>query len=397
MPDKKRLLVVDDERDIGEFICDVATDIGFDSLSIHNANQFEQTYATGFDVLVLDLVMPERDGVELLRYMAEQQSSIVIILISGYDSGVLHSAQKLASEHGLNVVATLSKPIVHEELEALLENISAIPEKLTYATTEEQEVPSKEELQIAIEQAQLEVYFQPQLKMNNSSLAGVEALIRWNHPERGLLMPNIIIPLAEQTRLMEELTSEVIEQSFRQLRTWKEQGLKTQVSINITADSLKELGFPEWLNEKINQYQLDPKQVALEITESGLMQDLAKSLDVLTRLRLKGIKLSIDDFGTGYSSMVQLYRVPFTEMKIDRSFVMHASKDAEALAIVEIIILLGHKLGMTVVSEGIENKATWELLSKLGCDIAQGYYTARPMPGEKVLEWYKKSVNSGFN
>jgi len=389
MPDKLRILIIDDERDIAEFIYDVAIDTGYDAVAIYHSNQFEEIYSTGFDVLVLDLVMPERDGVELLRYMAEQQSSPQIILISGYDTGVLHSAQKLASEHGLNVVATLSKPIVHEELETLLENLSSIPEKQNQNTLELQELPGKEELQKAIKQGELEVFFQPQLNINDHSLAGLEALIRWNHPQRGLLMPNIIIPLAEQAGLMEELTSEVIEQSLQPLNVWSKHGIKTKVSINIPAGSLKELGFPERLNEKISQYQLQPEQIALEITESGLMHDLAKSLDVLTRLRLKGIKLSIDDFGTGYSSMVQLYRVPFSEMKIDRSFVMHATTDTEALAIVEIIILLGHKLGMTVVSEGIEDQETWNILSELGCDVAQGYFIAKPMPGKQLHEWVK--------
>ncbi|MCP3669256.1 MAG: EAL domain-containing protein [Gammaproteobacteria bacterium] len=117
------------------------------------------------------------------------------------------------------------------------------------------------------------------------------------------------------------------------------------------------------------------------------MHDLAKSLDVLTRLRIKGLKLSIDDFGTGYSSMVQLYRAPFTEIKIDKSFVMQATKDAEAQAIVDITILLGNRLGMTVVSEGVEDQEAWDLLSGLGCDTAQGYFIARPMPSDQLLEW----------
>ncbi|MCP4433512.1 MAG: EAL domain-containing protein, partial [Gammaproteobacteria bacterium] len=238
----------------------------------------------------------------------------------------------------------------------------------------------------------------PQLNVTRGSLAGVEALVRWNHPQRGLLMPDIIIPLAEQAGMMDELTSEVIDQSFSQLKTWQEQGLQTQISINISAGSLVELGFPELVSSKIEQYRLQPKQIALEVTETSLMQDLAKSLDVLTRLRIKGIKLSIDDFGTGYSSMVQLYRAPFSEIKIDQSFVSHATKDAEAQAIVDITILLGNRLDLTVVSEGVEDQETWDLLSTLGCDVAQGYFIARPMPGDQLLKWvesreYPESVD----
>ncbi len=387
MPYKPRILIVDDEPDIGEFISDVAVDVGFDAVTIHTTEKFEEILSAGFDLLVLDLVMPGRDGVELLRTMAEQHTAVRIILISGFDSGVLHSAQKLALEHGLNVIATLNKPIIHEELEQLLANLAPSSEGFHSGGIELRELPGREELQKALTQGELELYYQPQLDITSGALAGVEALVRWNHPERGLLMPNIIIPLAEQAEMMDELTAEVIDQSFRQVSTWRRQGLHTQVSINIPADSLKELGFPELISNKIEHYQLQPEQVALEITETGLMQDLAKSLDVLTRLRIKGVKLSIDDFGTGYSSMVQLYRAPFSEIKIDQSFVMQATKDAEAQAIVDITILLGNRLGMTVVSEGIEDQETWDLLSGFGCDIAQGYFIARPMPGDQLLEW----------
>ena len=391
MSDKLRLLIVDDEPDIGDFISDVAIDMGFDAIATHEATRFEEIYSSGFDVVVLDLVMPDRDGVELLRYMADQHAVTKIILISGYDIGVLHSAQKLALEHGLNVIATLSKPIIHEQLETLLGSITA---SLTHSPghhIELHELPAKEELHNAITQGELEIWYQPQFDMMSSeSLAGVEALVRWNHPQRGLLMPNIIIPLAEHSGLMEALTAEVIDQSLTQLGRWEKQGLHTTVSINIMADCLKELNFPEQLSEKIKQHQLQAGQVVVEITESGLMQDLAKSLDVLTRLRMKGIELSIDDFGTGYSSMVQLYRVPFSEIKIDQSFVRQATSDAEALAIVEITILLGHKLNMSVVAEGVEDRQTWDLLSELGSDVAQGYFMARPMRADELLPWLEK-------
>ena len=210
-------------------------------------------------------------------------------------------------------------------------------------------------------------------------------------------MPDIIIPLAEHSGLMDALTAEVIEQALMQLHTWKNQGILTTAAINVAADSLRELKFPEQISDRIEHYQLQSEQLVIEVTKTGLMQNLAKSLDVLTRLRMKGIKLSIDDFGTGYSSMVQLYQVPFSEIKIDKSFVMQATGDAEAHAIVEITILLAHKLGMTVVSEGIEDQQTWDLLSNMGCDAAQGYLIAKPMPANQLLEWFKKGLKVSGN
>ncbi len=389
MKQKLRLLVVDDEPDIVEFICDVATDVGFEATALQHANKFEEFYAKGFDAIVLDLIMPERDGIELLRFMAKQGSTVKIILISGYDSGVLHSAQKLAIEHGLNVIATISKPIIHEQLETLLQSLTASVDQLPVSQIELLELPGKEELQQALYRGELELWFQPQLDISTGSLLGVEALVRWNHPERGLLMPNVIIPLAELSNLMDELTNAVINQSFKQLSVWAQNGLQIKMSINVTAGCLKELSFPEQVYNKVEQYLLQPEQIVIEVTESGVMQDLSKSLDVLTRLRMKGAALSIDDFGTGYSSMVQLYRVPFSEIKIDQSFVMQATNDAEALAIVEMTIMLGHKLGMTVVAEGVEDQQTWDLLAGLGCDVAQGYFMAKPMPEDRFLEWMK--------
>ena len=387
-----RILIVDDEPDIGKFISDVAIDMGHDALAIHSTDAFEETYARGFDVLILDLVMPGRDGIELLRFLALQHASLSIILISGYDSGVLHSAQKLAAEHGLNIIATLTKPFIHEGLEALLGKIS-----LTYGNPQtdalaQAESPCTEDFKRAIRAGELETYFQPQLNIVSGKLAGVEALVRWNHPQWGLLLPQIIIPLAEQAGLMRELTTLVIEQSFRLAQTRLKKGIKLHVSINMPADNLSELGFPDWICAKIEEYGLLSEQVALEVTESGLMQDLVKSLDVLTRLRMKNVALSIDDFGTGYSSMVQLYRIPFSEMKIDKSFVIQATTDAEALAIVKMTTLLGHELGMTVVAEGVEDEETWNIMSELGCDVVQGFLIAEPMRAEPLIEWVQSRV-----
>jgi EAL domain-containing protein (putative c-di-GMP-specific phosphodiesterase class I) len=203
-------------------------------------------------------------------------------------------------------------------------------------------------------------------------------------------MPNAIIPLAERTGLMDALTLEVLEPSFRQASEWLGRGLRTQVAVNMSAGNFKDLELPEWISGKIQEYGLQPQQIALEVTETALMYELVKSLDILTRLRTKGLELSIDDFGAGYSSLLQLYRIPFSELKIDRSFVMKAASDTEARTIVEMAILLGQKLNMTVVAEGVETKEVWKLLSGLGCNLAQGYWVAKPMPGSHLIDWLKQ-------
>jgi len=387
MPQKRHILIVDDEPDIGAFIRDVAIDIGFEATTTHHPNNFEQLYSSDFDIVILDLMMPERDGIELLRFMASQEASAQIILISGYDSSVLHSAQKLASEQGLNVIKTLTKPILYEDLEALLSSLQFSSDNINEKTRKLSHTPTIQELQHAIAHDELQVYFQPKLAISTGKLVGVEALVRWNHPEYGLLAPDTIIPLAEQAGLMEALTSEVLRQSFQQASEWLKQGLHINIAVNMDSCSFKDLSLPEWVEEQVQKYRLHPGQIAFEVTETTLMQELVKSLDILTRLRMKEVALSIDDFGTGYSSLTQLYRIPFSEMKIDQFFVMHAITDAEALAIVKMSTLLGHELGMSVVAEGVETQETWDLLADIGCDIAQGYLIAKPMPADDLTEW----------
>lgn len=196
--------------------------------------------------------------------------------------------------------------------------------------------------------------------------------------------------MAENNGLISELTSKIIEQAVEQAKYWKSQKLAVQISVNISAENITSLSLPEQLIQMLRQHQLDPTMITLEVTESALMGQLVTSLDILTRLRMKGIKLSIDDFGTGYSSLSQLYRMPFTELKIDQSFVMNMTHDEETRGIVKTCIILGHELNMCVVAEGVEGKATLELLRKMGCDVAQGFHIARPMPAEDLMEWKRR-------
>ena len=390
MQNRRHLLIVDDEPDIGEFIKEIAEEAGFDAHSIDNAADFERHYSNETNVVVLDLFMPERDGIELLRVMANLNSKSAIILISGYDKSVLSSAKKLASEHGLFVAGTLTKPFSLDEIQLLLNNLALLSyDSGAKSGLIQSGVTTEADLKSAIENNQIEVHFQPQLEITTGVFKGVEALVRWRHPDYGLIMPNNFIPLAEQTGLIDMLTEDVLEKSLRQTSEWLQAGLKLNVSINMPPVSFKNLDFPECISQRIAHYGLNPAQVTLEVTETTLMQELVKSLDILTRIRMKGLSLSIDDFGTGYSSMVQLYRIPFSELKIDLSFVKKVTTEPEALAIVKMTIMLGHELGMTIVAEGIEDRASWDLLHELGCDIAQGYYIARPMPGEKILAWSK--------
>lgn len=379
------LTVVDDEVDLAGLICDVAAQAGFDARMFNKAALFMEQYNGSADVIVLDLMMPGVDGVEVIRFLSGKDCDAQLILISGFDSGVLHAAQKLAIEQGLNYAGSLGKPFRFDELHRLLARLVVSPQNHTNGQSAEP--PAAEELRRALEQNELLVHYQPKIEFNNRCVTSVEALVRWQHPTRGLLGPDLFIPIAEQWGLIDDLTWVVLSQVLRQCKSWRDQGITVQVAVNMSAATLKELNLPEKIGDLVKEYGLEPGQLVLEVTETALMQELIKSLDILTRLRMKGFSLSIDDFGTGYSSLVQLHRIPFSEIKIDRSFVLDMASNREAYAIVETVIVLGHKLGMKVVAEGIETEEIQEQLAAMGCDLGQGYYIARPQPGEGMTNW----------
>jgi len=375
------LVVIDDEADIGEFIRYVAEQAGYDASSTSDPDEFHRLYADGATVVVLDLVMPKVDGVELIRILGAKGGAVSLILISGFDERVLETARELAESHGLDVIGTLTKPIRAADFRAMLGALrpSSACRMPTLGAR-----PSPDELREAIANNELVAYFQPKVSMADGRLAGVETLVRWQHPVRGMIPPDAFIPMAEENGLIDDLTMIVMRQALTFAARHLTDGT---VAVNIALRSLSRLDLPERLHDMLLDYGLTPSRLIIEVTESGLMHEVTKVLDVLARLRLKGVRLSIDDFGTGYSSMQQLKRVPFTELKIDRSFVRRLDCDAGSRVIVQATIELGHKLGMKVVAEGIETASVWDALAELGCDEAQGYLIAKPMPAEDWLAW----------
>ncbi|KXJ40270.1 MAG: hypothetical protein AXA67_10440 [Methylothermaceae bacteria B42] len=382
------LAIVDDEPELGQLLCEMAAKDGFDPLYFENGSAFIEFYRShpNLNLVILDLLMPEMDGVEVLRKLAELDAEIGIILVSGYDESVLHAARRFASESCLNILASFCKPVRFPELKQMFNSLSANTLEKDSGTDGCGELP-RHELQQAIDNDDLRLHYQPKIQMRGKQLVGVEVLVRWQHPHLGLLPPKCFIPLAEREDLIGDLTEWVLRQAVGQLSQWPAESDSITLAVNVSSQVITHLSLPEHLALMIQERQLNPLRITLEITESALMEQLIPSLDILTRLRMKGFYLSIDDFGTGYSSMVQLHRIPFTELKIDRSFIFAMKEDAEARAIVESCILLGKKLGMTVVAEGVEDQITWDLLEEMGCDIAQGFFMARPMPFHQLNHW----------
>lgn len=384
---KRTIYIIDDEPQTVGLLSEYVGLVGYEAVGYTEASLFfsEDNLYIKDSIIILDLNMPGMDGIEVMRQLVKAGRLSPLILISGYDSGVLHSAEQLAKAYSLDIIATMAKPFSFSSFKMILQEHDERSER---RLSPRKIIPlSVNELEYALANKQLVLHFQPQVHINDGSLFGVEALVRWNHPKHGLVYPDMFISLAENNGLIDDLTAEVMRLAVNQILLWKKSGFTIPVSVNISSENITSLSLPEQLSDMLNQHELEPKMLTLEVTESALMGKLVTSLDILTRLRMKGINLSIDDFGTGYSSLSQLYRMPFTELKVDQSFVMNMRYDDEALGIVKTCIMLGHELKMKVVAEGVEDKEVFNLLKGMGCDIAQGYFIARPMPGEKLLDW----------
>lgn len=333
--------------------------------------------------------MPELDGVEVIRALAKLNYQPSIVLISGVNKSLLGSVRQLVEQHGIRIIDSLTKPIVLADLMKILGRPQVNRTYGEGANRPGIDTISEEALEAAIRNQQLVLHYQPQIELKTGQLSGAEALVRWQHPQLGLIFPDAFIPLAESSGLIASLTEFVIKQAVQQSSEWRGQGIVVGISVNISSENITSLELPEQLSILVAEEKLDPSCLILEITETAVMHDLAKSMDILARLRMRGFRLSIDDFGTGYSSLAQLHRIPFTELKVDRSFVMNMEKDDMAKAIVESCIMLGHKLGMNIVAEGVETANAMEMLKNMDCDIGQGYHIARPMDATKMLDWIK--------
>ncbi len=231
------------------------------------------------------------------------------------------------------------------------------------------------------------LFFQPKLDLQTGSLDGVEALVRWQHPAQGLLMPDQFLPQAERYGLMRRLATSVLTLALDQIVEWRDAGLDTNVAVNISVSNLLDVGLPDQIRTLLQIRNLPPSCLILEVTETTLMVDPTRAAELLDRLQAVGVRVSIDDYGTGYSSLARLRHLPVNELKLDRSFLAGIGSDARAGAIVRSTIELAHSLGLSLVAEGIETAADENFLRELSCDFGQGYHLARPMPGSHLLDW----------
>lgn len=342
------------------------------------------------DIMITDLEMPDMDGVELIRHIAEQHLVNALIVVSSRETTILSTVETMAQEHGLIVLGIAQKPLSYDGLANLISRFR--PGEVSDKQREAQYSFTPNDIRRAIINRELVLHHQPKVTTHSGVMRGVEALVRWQHPELGLVPPANFIPMAEEAGIIDELTDWVLETALKQLRDWHARGLTISVAVNLSAKSLSTPDLADRIAAVTSRIGIEPKYLLLEITETAVMSDLALSLGTLARLRLKGFGLGIDDFGTGFSSMQQLSRIPFTELKIDRSLVHGASEKTHLHVMLQSTIEMGKKLHLTTVAEGVENPSDWQLIRLLGCDVAQGFYVSKPVPGDALAGWLKQGT-----
>jgi EAL domain-containing protein (putative c-di-GMP-specific phosphodiesterase class I)/ActR/RegA family two-component response regulator len=374
---KPVLHVLDDDAAVRSLACRVGERCGFRTEVFAAPRDFLAAVAADRpELIMLDIVLEETGWIAVLEALSRLRCTTPVIVSSGLDERLLGSAVRIGDKLGLTMLAPLRKPAGPAELSAVIS--AAARNGLPIRAVD---------LDDAIAAGQLVPYYQPKVRVADRKPVGAEALVRWEHPARGTLGPAFFLPLAEKGDAIMPLTDLMVERAARDCAAWHSAGHEVSVAVNIPARCLAAPGFADRVAALAAKAGAEPAALTLEITETAAMADTPAVTAALAGLSGHGFALSMDDFGTGCSSLAELHRLPFHELKIDRSFVSAMLRDREAMVITRAVIGMARTLGLRTVAEGVEDEDAMDALGEMGCDFAQGFRLGRPMPPGRFLDW----------
>ena len=387
----RAVLIVDDQADIRRFVGHQLASLGIHDITAGGSGDEARAGVTTpgarFDLIFCDLQLSGRDGVELLRAFADLGVDASVVVMSGEDRRIIETVGQLAAARGLRVIAAEPKPIDRATMADIVSRVGERRRELEC----EQVLAPEADLTAAFQLDQLRLLFQPKVHIRTQRFLGVEALVRWQHPTLGLLLPSSFVPIIERSEAFTALLNDyAMQAAIACAGRWQREGRELPVAINLSASAFDVLDLPERIATLAEAAGVPNSHITLEVTETQLARDGVRMAEVASRLRLRRFNLSIDDFGTGHSGLSQLHHVPFNELKIDRQFVHGCARSATQRSVVEASVSLARDLGLTTVAEGVEAREDWYTLAALGCDVVQGFHVARPMSEAGLAEWVRQ-------
>lgn len=392
---QREVLVVEDSQFQRELLCALLKGFGFHCIQQVADGAAALEILRGcrgkLPIVLVDLEMPGMNGIELLQRLGDEQILSEVVITSAREEALISTVEGMLQAAGVPLLGSLQKPIEGKDLHKVLSKSGRRAGDFRAGSGRASSSPSEAELASAIKRGYIIPYYQPKVHLASGRITGYEVLARWQEPSGELIYPADFIPLATGSGLLCELTFALVRQAMHDLLQLQDPSIS--IAVNVDIGLLANRHFADDLIRLVAAAGCNPKQLILEVTESALMDDPVVTLASVGRLRLAGFGLSIDDYGTGFSTLRQLSRLPFTELKIDRTFICEARQSRRAQAILYSAIEMGKALGLPCVAEGLECKEDALLLELLGCHSGQGYLFAKPMPRQKLSDWH--AANSG--